>query len=67
LPLLKKEAEKPVSEKENTNYVRSEFLPGERQSRGRWTGSSVIATSAIGIFMMGSDKFSEKPVHYVNN
>ncbi|MBU1566232.1 MAG: SUMF1/EgtB/PvdO family nonheme iron enzyme [Proteobacteria bacterium] len=60
-----KESPKPTSEKESSGYLRSEFLPGERDNLAAGGQGPSLLPLPTGTFMMGSNKFSEKPVHFV--
>ncbi|MFH0785045.1 MAG: FlgO family outer membrane protein [Pseudomonadota bacterium] len=63
--LPKKEDEKLIPAKEPAGYLRSEFLPGERDNLAVGGQGPAMLPLPTGTFMMGSDKFSEKPIHFV--
>jgi formylglycine-generating enzyme required for sulfatase activity/TolB-like protein len=46
-------------------YQRSEFLPGERDNLASGGQGPALLPLPTGTFMMGSERFSEKPVHFV--
>ena len=46
-------------------YQRSEFLPGERDNLAAGGQGPALLPLPTGTFMMGSERFSEKPVHFV--
>lgn len=58
-------ADKPIPEKEGSGYIRSEFLLGERDNLAAGGQGATLLPLPTGTFMMGSDKFSEKPAHFV--
>ena len=60
-----KETEKLTLTKETQDYLRSEFLPGERDNLAAGGQGPSLLPLPSGTFMMGSDRFSEKPVHYI--
>ena len=62
---LQKGPPKSVSEQEDSGYLRTEFLPGERDNLAAGGQGPSLLPLPIGTFMMGSDKFSEKPAHFV--
>lgn len=61
----KKEPEKPASPKAETGYVRAEFSPGERDNLAAGGQGPTVLPLPTGTFLMGSDRFSEKPQHFV--
>jgi len=62
---LQKVPPKPMPEQEDSGYLRSEFLSGERDNLGAGGQGPSLLPLPTGTFMMGSDKFSEKPAHFV--
>jgi formylglycine-generating enzyme required for sulfatase activity/TolB-like protein len=46
-------------------YQRNEFLPGERDNLASGGQGPAMLPLPTGTFMMGSERFSEKPVHFV--
>ncbi len=60
-----KEPDKPPPIKEISGYLRSEFLPGERDNLASGGQGPSLLSLPAGTFMMGSEKFSEKPTHFV--
>ncbi len=60
-----KESPKPIPKKNDSGYLRSEFLPGERDNLAAGGQGPALLPVPTGTFMMGSDKFPEKPAHYV--
>ncbi|MFH0780590.1 MAG: FlgO family outer membrane protein [Pseudomonadota bacterium] len=64
-PIPKKEEEKPVPAKEKAGYIRSDFSPGERDNLASGGQGPAMLPLPTGAFMMGSDKFPEKPPHFV--
>jgi formylglycine-generating enzyme required for sulfatase activity/TolB-like protein len=59
------ESPKPIPKKNDSGYLRSEFLPGERDNLAAGGQGPALLPLPTGTFMMGSDKFPEKPAHYV--
>lgn len=57
--------DKPAPVKESSGYLRSEFLPGERDNLASGGQGPSLLPLLTGTFMMGSEKFSEKPTHFV--
>ena len=64
-PATKHDGEKPVSTTEESGYLRPEFLQGERDNLAAGGQGPALLPLPTGTFMMGSDKFSEKPQHFV--
>lgn len=66
---LKPAAASPASAKPpetaTDGYQRSEFLPGERDNLASGGQGPALLPLPTGTFMMGSERFSEKPVHFV--
>jgi len=60
------EAKKTTPAKEEASaYLRSEFLPGERDNLAAGGQGPSLLPLPTGTFMMGSDRYSEKPTHFV--
>ena len=60
-----KEPDKPTPIEESSGYLRSEFLLGERDNLAAGGQGPSLLPLPAGTFMMGSEKFSEKPTHFV--
>lgn len=63
-PAASPTAAKPP-EASTDGYQRSEFLPGERDNLASGGQGPALLPLPTGTFMMGSERFSEKPVHFV--
>jgi formylglycine-generating enzyme required for sulfatase activity/TolB-like protein len=64
-PAAKHDGEKPAAKTDEPGYLRSEFLPGERDNLAAGGQGPALLPLPTGTFMMGSDRFSEKPQHFV--
>lgn len=55
----------PKPETVVSGYQRAEFTPGERDSLASGGQGPALLPLPTGTFMMGSNRFSEKPIHFV--
>lgn len=55
----------PPQETATSGYQRPELSPGERDNLASGGQGPALLPLSSGTFMMGSDRFSEKPIHFV--
>lgn len=61
----KQPTDSPAAQNAKAGYQRSELVPGERDQLASGGQGPALLPLPTGTFMMGSNRFSEKPIHFV--